>query len=175
MDRVHDSGGRPSLPVGLDVPKACTGCGAEKPLAEFYSDNRTADGRGTRCKVCHEARYKSWKRANQQKVSGYNAKWWQESGARYARYDMTEAEYRAMLAKQGGLCAICRQPERIIIRGRVRPLQIDHSHGHNRVRGLLCSACNTGIGKFRDSPDLLEVAAEYLRTSVQPTVLPIAG
>ena len=65
--------------------------------------------------------------------------------------------------KQEGVCAICLQPETTVIRGKLRPLQIDTSHKTGAVRGLLCSSCNTGLGKFADSIGLLQNAAEYLR------------
>ncbi len=39
---------------------------------------------------------------------------------------------------------------------------IDHDHSTGKVRGLLCSCCNTGIGMFKDNPDVLDRAAFYL-------------
>lgn len=73
------------------------------------------------------------------------------------RHGADATTYEAMLEKQEGVCAICRQP----------PctdgfLSVDHDHETGRVRALLCHACNTGIGFLRDEPDLLRTAAAYL-------------
>jgi len=64
-----------------------------------------------------------------------------------------------MLKEQGGGCAIC---------GETKPLKgknylcVDHCHETGEVRGILCHACNTGLGKFKDSPELLHTAINYL-------------
>lgn len=39
---------------------------------------------------------------------------------------------------------------------------LDHCHETGRFRGYLCDRCNVGLGKFRDSPDLLGKAMLYL-------------
>ena len=62
-----------------------------------------------------------------------------------------------MLDAQDYLCAICKGgPD-----GRGR-LHVDHDHESGRVRGLLCSNCNLGLGKFKDDPALVREAARYL-------------
>lgn len=67
-----------------------------------------------------------------------------------------------MFASQGGVCAICRQPE-----GREgRSLSVDHDHDSGVVRGLLCDSCNVGLGRFRDDPELVRSALEYLSSSL---------
>lgn len=81
-----------------------------------------------------------------------------------ARHRMTAEEYEALLAVQGGACAICRQPETGIRRGHLMRLAVDHHHGTGVRRGLLCNQCNRGLGSFADDPDLLVAAARYLTT-----------
>ena len=40
---------------------------------------------------------------------------------------------------------------------------VDHDHKTGKVRGVLCSKCNTAIGKLGDTLEGVERAAEYLR------------
>lgn len=66
--------------------------------------------------------------------------------------------YGYILEKQGGVCAICKKKC-----SSGRALAIDHCHKTNKVRGLLCTRCNRGLGFFLDRPDLLVKASEYLK------------
>lgn len=85
-------------------------------------------------------------------------------------YGIEIDDYDAMLVAQGGKCAICDGPpagcrwERDAYTGekRVQRFSVDHDHETGAVRKLLCGRCNRGLGDFRDSPQLLLKAAEYL-------------
>lgn len=74
------------------------------------------------------------------------------------RFGITSDEYDSMLESQGGVCAICGEADPT-----GRRLAVDHNHETGEVRGLLCIRCNRGIGNFKDSPALLQAAAEYLQ------------
>lgn len=76
------------------------------------------------------------------------------------QFGIGAAEFDALLEQQGGRCAICPAE---VNDSAGRKLSVDHCHDTGAVRGLLCSACNFGLGKFRDDPDLLDRAALYLR------------
>jgi hypothetical protein len=85
------------------------------------------------------------------------------------RYGITAQEYDDLLTAQSGVCAICGHSERYRDRQR---LAVDHCHTTGRVRGLLCSACNKGIGCFEDDPAILERAIDYLHRTTTATPSP---
>lgn len=72
-----------------------------------------------------------------------------------SRTGITEADYNAMLAAQGGGCAICGNPPK------TRRLHVDHDHKTGRVRGLLCFRCNRALPAYVGAAWLLR-AAMYL-------------
>lgn len=76
-------------------------------------------------------------------------------------YKMTPEDYDRLLARQGGACAICGGTSPGGRRG-VETFNVDHCHKTGRVRGLLCTPCNRGIGLLGDASDLLRAAAAYL-------------
>jgi hypothetical protein len=76
---------------------------------------------------------------------------------RFARYGMNEADFERLLEEQKGMCAICME----VFSHRLPP-HIDHCHTTGQVRGLLCGKCNTALGQFLDSPEILYEAIEYI-------------
>jgi hypothetical protein len=79
-------------------------------------------------------------------------------------YGITLDAYNEMLGAQGGVCAICGQPETRTFRGKVKRLAVDHCHDSGRVRALLCHSCNTVIALAKEDPGILRVAADYLES-----------
>lgn len=78
---------------------------------------------------------------------------------RLRKMGATVAQYEEFRKVQNGLCAICGLEQANQI------LSADHCHETTRVRGLLCRKCNTGLGMFQDSPELVNRAAMYLEKS----------
>lgn len=72
-------------------------------------------------------------------------------------YGLTLDDLARMLEGQDGKCLICGR--RL---GDIKRTYVDHDHATGAIRGLLCLHCNTGLGNFQDSPDILRKAAEYL-------------
>lgn len=131
---------------------------------------------------------KQWRAANAEKVKAYQKNWRAENAVSQAEYQkayhaeyrnrddiryqtwernlkssyrMTPNDFNQLWKDQDGKCAIC-QVE-MLPRGRKSDaVCVDHNHETGEVRGLLCRACNHGIGCLKDSPKVLTAAAEYL-------------
>ena len=101
-------------------------------------------------------RNKNWRSKNVEKLRLYEIN---------RKFNISSEEYKELQRKQNGVCAICECPETAVRRGIVLELAVDHCHDTGKVRGLLCSNCNTGIGKLKDSATLVRKAYEYLTTT----------
>jgi hypothetical protein len=77
--------------------------------------------------------------------------------SRLKKYGLTPDTYRALLKSQKDKCAICKAKEP----GGNRRWHVDHCHDTGKVRGLLCSQCNVGIGMLKHSPKILKAAISY--------------
>lgn len=82
-----------------------------------------------------------------------------------SQYNVSVEWVRRQLADLDGRCPICTD--------NVDVWCVDHDHAccpeskkscGRCVRGLVCGRCNVGIAMFRDRPEVLEVAAQFLRT-----------
>lgn len=81
------------------------------------------------------------------------------------RYGLGPDDVVALYKKQNGRCAICGTKGDVHELGFYdRPvLAIDHDHNSGLVRGLLCSACNLGIGKLADNWKTIYNAYRYVK------------
>jgi hypothetical protein len=68
-------------------------------------------------------------------------------------------EFESLLASQNNLCKICKTDTP---RGR-GSFVVDHNHTTGKIRGLLCTECNVGLGMMKDSIEILEKAITYLK------------
>lgn len=133
--------------------KLCARCKQTKPVDDFPIDPRRPDARYSYCRQCKREYMKEHRQrdpeASREKQRRDNIK----------RYGVTVEQFDAMLATQGGRCAICGTTEPRRNHGR---MAIDHDHATGRVRALLCGDCNNGLGLFGDDADRLRKAATYL-------------
>lgn len=77
-------------------------------------------------------------------------------------FGMSLEQYNDMLTAQGHVCRICGSKEIHSRAGTPRSLSVDHCHTTGEVRGILCHNCNHGLGNFRDNPEFLRAAAQYI-------------
>lgn len=131
------------------MSKRCTGCNQTKPFNQFHKNAGRPGGYQPYCKPCTAT--KSFAR--------------RDAAAAYKRkreFGLSDEDYKQMLIAQQYVCAICHQPERQLRRGRLVALHVDHDHKTGKVRQLLCTKCNAGLGYFDDNPERMQQAAAYL-------------
>lgn len=146
--------------------KWCNRCKTDKSVEDFAKNRTTKDGLQGYCCSCSSEIHKQQMHKNPKQRTAHRAREnkrtadqrrkWRASHLR-SKYGMSEEDYETLLANQDGVCAICKKDQK------QRRLAVDHCHTTGVVRGLLCDACNHGIGKFKDNPDLLIAAANYLK------------
>jgi hypothetical protein len=73
--------------------------------------------------------------------------------------ELSNEEYKLLFVSQGGKCAICGKPQEQL----KFALAADHCHTKGKVRGLLCSNCNRGLGFFFESEEILSRAIQYIK------------
>jgi ferredoxin len=98
------------------------------------------------CNKCAECRRKYW-----QTLSRAHPR-----NELHRKLGITREIYFELLEDQDWSCAICRKMPKT-------KLDTDHCHKTGKYRGMLCKACNTALGKFKDNPALLLRAADYLK------------
>lgn len=128
----------------------CYKCGEKKKNTEYYPNKRVGRGRRfqSECKECSIKGGRVWSNSEKRRVSNLK---------KY--YNLTKKEHDYLYSSQNGCCAICGREEKELN----KILHVDHCHKDGKVRGLLCSNCNTSLGLMKDSIELLEKAIGYLR------------
>jgi len=111
----------------------CYKCRKNKPLSEFNKSSHHKNGHRNICRDCRNT--------HRTIIRKY------------------EKIYPVLLYKQGYCCAICGKSEE----ENGKRLSLDHNHETYQVRSLLCTTCNTALGNFKDSEELLLKAIAYLK------------
>jgi len=69
------------------------------------------------------------------------------------RYNISKPELLEMLEEINGICPICLKRKAICI---------DHDHKTGKVRGIICSHCNTALNLVEDK-ESLDRAVKYIQ------------
>lgn len=157
------------------MDKKCSKCKNMLSNTQFHKDSARLDGLRGVCKNCACASSRTYKNNNLEKTRAYARDWHHNNPEKSklsgratklkSKYGLTVSQYDSMLTRQKGVCAICTKPEITLDprTGEVRKLSVDHKHKTGKIRALLCANCNHLIGKAKDSPEICEKAANYLR------------
>lgn len=145
------------------MSKQCRKCNQHKEKTEFYSSKKNSDGLHSWCKSCSHNNTKRHRLENPGSAYKASKKWIkrnpeqvEDNRLRY-HYGIGLGEYKEILQKQTGTCAICKKTH--------HKMCVDHCHITNKVRGILCDPCNKALGLFRDDPSLCEETTRYLKNS----------
>jgi hypothetical protein len=141
--------------------KKCSCCQILKQEDEFWRVRKGQPKLQNKCKACGTAMTREWRRKNPERSAELSM--WAKKNPDKVRsklllklYGLTPADWDRMLADQDGGCAICGDNEP------ARGFHVDHCHKTGRVRGLLCTNCNHGIGNFSEDPKTILEAARYV-------------
>lgn len=149
----------------MKLTKKCSKCQTEKSLESFCKHKNKKDGLNNNCREC----VKQYTAENKETVRKYKSDYYYANRTTIGKkdrrnhlkrkYGVTLEWYDEQLALQDGGCKICgtKDPGKGL-----KHFHVDHSHETGKVRGLLCHACNVGIGLFKEDVKLIEKAIEYV-------------
>ncbi len=126
----------------------CKRCGESKPVVQMRQDYRYV------CLVCFSDLGNDWQRRHPKQSARHK-----RNCHLSKKFGITVEEAEALLAEQGGVCAVCLQP---LSDARGYSPHVDHDHVTGKVRGVLCFACNSGLGHFKDNLTIMRAAISYL-------------
>ena len=150
--------------------KECNGCHQIKKFSEYYERREKGKKAGltSECRICMKRKNNSYYYRNQELQKARSKDYRDKNPHKtrewhlQCRFGITQDSYLKLLKKQKGVCAICGNPPT------TKRLGVDHCHNTGLIRGLLCHHCNSGIGRLKDSIELLSKAKRYLKKYQQP-------
>ena len=128
--------------------KNCPGCKQTKKKNSFYPRKNRKSGLESRCKECYKIYKIKYRANNKDIIRSQNKK--RNPGWNIERYNL-------LVDQQNNRCAICKTDK-----PGLSDWSCDHNHTTLQPRGLLCVQCNAGLGYFKDNPEYLQSAIDYL-------------
>ena len=144
-----------------ETTKVCNICKEEKHWDLFYKKNYKGNKVPvSACIICYNKRRNENpnNRVYRKKYTDDRKDFYKEQRL-LKKYGITMSEKIKMLESQNNRCKICNKELEM---GTPMGVHVDHNHITDKVRGILCTNCNMGLGSFKDNPDFLYKAIEYL-------------
>ena len=153
--------------------KTCNQCNQLKDISLFHKKKSGKFGVKAQCiSCCNE-----WQASHYRKPENKKKRIVRQSSPEYQLYirsfrlkrnfGLSPEDYDKMLIAQGGVCKTCGTDKPGGSKGIY--FHVDHCHKTNKVRGLLCSSCNSALGMVNDSIDTLSNLIEYLNEHKETT------
>lgn len=150
--------------------KTCTKCSRSLPVDQFRQSgqylrsscrdcaNEASRRYGIANRDRRNERLRAWRAANPEKARA------KERRSRLSsKYNLTEQQHAAILARFDGMCWVCRARPAIVI---------DHDHQTGLVRGAACHGCNSVVlARIDADPAYLGRVAAYLDQPCHADVL----
>lgn len=161
------------------MTKTCSTCKNPRPLSDFHFNRSRKSGYSYNCRGCESARHQLyWKKngerimkkldSRSQEIKTKRQLYYQRAiknnpdkllAKRLAHYKITVEQYNYLLKEQKNKCAVCREE----FSKNPRRWGIDHDHQTHRIRGILCSNCNSTLGYSKENIRRLQRCLAYLR------------
>ena len=151
-NRKHRGG--PEVPLDM---KWCFRSKKIKPLSDFYKNQAVYCGTQGACKACCYETHREYIRKHPVRSKRYAMKHRLKE-----KYGVGLEAYDRLLEAQGGVCAICGQPETRTYSGFPQLMSVDHNHLTGEIRGILCSNCNGALGLLKEDTEIMRKAIAYL-------------
>jgi hypothetical protein len=156
IDRVKVGDGRQIIRM------RCPRCDTIKLADNFRKCSSKLTGLSSYCIPCEKSYYNAYRKKRRAAQTSEERYIDSRKSSLKTMHDLTVEQYDLMLSSQNEKCAICGSKDSGRKGRTAFKMYVDHCHETGRIRGLLCSSCNLGLGKFKDDPDRLMVAAAYL-------------
>lgn len=155
-----------TIPKNNSEHKLCLKCNTIKSKTDFYVNKKNVIS--AHCKCCVKGAVNKYRKNNPDKIKFSKEQYKErrkivrkDSERKYYlknKYNLLEGDYKLMYDNQNGGCKLCDK------KVEYKKLHIDHCHTSNKIRGLLCSNCNLGLGNFKDNIETLLRAVDYLKS-----------
>ena len=136
--------------------RTCRVCGEDKNLiGEYYlsrKDPTLASSYSYECKECCIKRTVNYNHRHRPK---------RKDQALQRHYGIGLDDYNKLFEEQKGTCAICGTDTP---GGKWKNFHVDHCHDTKKVRGLLCTNCNTTLGLCKENIHTLKSMIQYLES-----------